>query len=527
VRLAPVDLTAVVGWVLLTGGLVTLFGVAAAELRPTQADRAVLEATRRGHPAARLGRYRVAEFLVGSTAVALLVGITLVASQHSQHLVFLVSWYVSSAVTGASLVAHICGRRFLHLPVASGKVLAVVPAFNEPPAALYACVESLLNQTVPVDIVVIDDGSVRPVPPRWRNRVRWVYQPNFGKSGAQCAVLRMFRRDEYDFVLTVDSDSVAFCDALEHLLRAMSNPRVWAATGWMYVGNYDTNLVTAAADIDIGVSCVMGRASRSMLGVLETTSGALALYRSQLIYDHLEEYASSPRSIDDDRWLATRALRRGQVVAVREAVVVTAMPESLGDTRRQRTRWARSWFSVLPYMIRRLRGTALISPAVELLDILMLPLVVGYGAYRLLETLVWGYLDEALVVEVAGYLAATATMRLCQSALYLLDRPGMSTAGRWYAWFFGTFAALGLGFVIITPARYWALLRVRDKSWGTRGTRRSPVRTRVRASAIVALHRYRSDATPAGRAPHRAGHSRGRHAACNEVTQLLPTTRQR
>ena len=43
----------------------------------------------------------------------------------------------------------------------------------------------------------------------------------------------------------------------------------------IYIRNYRTNWVTLAADIDIGTSCVMMRASRSMLGALETTSGAL------------------------------------------------------------------------------------------------------------------------------------------------------------------------------------------------------------------------------------------------------------
>ncbi len=107
----------------------------------------------------------------------------------------------------------------------------------------------------------------------------------------------------------------------------------------IYIRNHDESWVSLAADIDIGTSCVMMRASRSMLGALETTSGALALYRSSLLYDHLDAYAVECGT-GDDRWLALRALRRGQVVAVAEALVETDMPSTLRGTYKQRLRWS-------------------------------------------------------------------------------------------------------------------------------------------------------------------------------------------
>ena len=126
---------------------------------------------------------------------------------------------------------------------------------------------------------------------RIRRRLGSASTSNTGKRGAQVTVLKEFERDEYDFVLTVDSDSVPFPDACEQLLKAMHNPKIQAATGMIYIRNHDESWVSLGADIDIGTSCVMMRASRSMIGALETTSGALALYRSSLLYDHLGYYA--------------------------------------------------------------------------------------------------------------------------------------------------------------------------------------------------------------------------------------------
>ena len=51
------------------------------------------------------------------------------------------------------------------------------------------------------------------------------------------------RRDAVQFILTVDSDSTPYPDALEHMLRAMSRRKVQAVTGWIHVRNYDESLV--------------------------------------------------------------------------------------------------------------------------------------------------------------------------------------------------------------------------------------------------------------------------------------------
>src|SRR5262245_1163132 len=221
---------------------------------------------------------------VTALAIGVLVAVTVLVHHQTNDLILLAYWYLGALVISACFVAFLVGRRHTKNPIVPGRVLCIVPSYNEDPKGLHGTVEALLAQTVPVDIVVIDDGSAIPVVPTVDHpRVTWLRQENIGKRGAQVSVLRRFSRDDYQFILTVDSDSAPYPDACEHLLRAMSNPRVQAATGMIYIRNYRMNWVTLAADIDIGTSCVMMRASRSMLGALETTSGALALYRSELL----------------------------------------------------------------------------------------------------------------------------------------------------------------------------------------------------------------------------------------------------
>lgn len=189
-----VDMWPFLGAALLIGGGAVLAGAFAMELRPRQPVDASSPLMARANPHASV------RWAITLTGVALVVGTVWHSFRYVQNPVFITLWCVTAGLMVASLVAHAVGRRHLHRPIAAGRVLAVVPAFNEPAGNLYACVRSLLEQTVPLDIVVVDDGSVEPVAGRWRDRVRWVYQPNAGKAGAQVSALRMFRPDEYDFI---------------------------------------------------------------------------------------------------------------------------------------------------------------------------------------------------------------------------------------------------------------------------------------------------------------------------------------
>ena len=324
---------------------------------------------------------------------------------------------------------------------------------------------SLLAQTVKIDkIIVMDDGSAEPVVPFHAPGVEWVRQPNTGKRGAQVAALRRYPRDGFQFVMTVDSDSTPYPDALEHLLRAMSSRKIQAATGWIYIRNYHESLVARAADIDIGGSCIMMRASRSMLGALETTSGALALYRSEILYDHLDEYAVECGT-GDDRWLAMRALLRGQVVGVYEAGVETDMPTTLRGTFRQRLRWARSWWWMLPFAFARLSWKQLLSPAVGLVELVITPMVMAWAAI----SWVLGFQLRLSHPQAAlAFVGAYAVVRLALSVLYLVGRPGMSARQKALSLFIGTPAAMLLNLVLLMPTRYYALARLHDNRWQTR-----------------------------------------------------------
>jgi cellulose synthase/poly-beta-1,6-N-acetylglucosamine synthase-like glycosyltransferase len=381
-------------------------------------------------------------------------------------IVLITYWYLGVGVIAVCVLSFVVGRRYTNNPCAPGAVLCIVPAYNEDPAGLHKTILALLRQTVPIDIVVIDDGSQVPVVPSVDDtRVQWRRQANTGKRGAQVAVLEAFDRTAYQFILTVDSDSEPFPDACEHLLKAMHNPKIQAATGMIYIRNHADSWISLAADIDIGTSCVMMRASRSMLGALETTSGALALYRSELLYDHLAAYAVECGT-GDDRWLALRALRRGQVVAVAEALVETDMPTTLYGTYKQRLRWSRSWWWMIPYVVKFLGTKQVLSPLYGLTQLLVTPIMVLYIVLSTVASHGGRYHSHGVII--LAYVGAYAVVRYGLSALYLIGRPNVSNGRKLFLFAFGTPAAILLNVILLTPTRYVALAKLFDNRWQTR-----------------------------------------------------------
>ena len=371
----------------------------------------------------------------------------------------LIAFYGALAtLTGSFMLAGVRWRRFTHLPPAPGRVIAIVPVYNEDPAHVEETVRSLLDQTIPPDEVhVVDDGSEPALPTVDLPGVTWHRQANAGKREAQALVLRELEPAEWDYVLTVDSDSVPDRDALEHLLRSMSDERVMAATGMIFVRNRTENLLTRLVDINVVTSCLMFRMLRSWLGVVTPTSGALALYRSDVVLDNLDDYVSSGTA-GDDRRLSFYALLRGQVVGVTEAVVETHLPTTVRGTFKQRMRWSKSAWLGIPFVSTNLRPLVMFFYFYPLVFALLWPFVVA-----LLAVLWFRFGTPGLVYGLVYWEVVSAAM----TWVYAAYRPSISFRERVGAWLLSPlYPAFGL--LVLRPAAYWALTKLRSTSWHTR-----------------------------------------------------------
>jgi hyaluronan synthase len=377
-------------------------------------------------------------------------------------------------------------------PRSVGTVGAVVPFYNEDPAALRACLESILAQSRPVDrLYVVDDGSDSAAGARVARQVLsasghpgavvHVLPENVGKRHAQAWAMR---RMDCDIVMTVDSDTVLHPHAVHEGLRAFVDPEVKGVTGNVQAHNADTNLLTRLTSLRYANAFLWERAAYSSVGSVLCACGSLSFWRRDLVERNLEGYTHQtflgiPVSYGDDRRLTNYALSEGKVLFQETAIAWTTVPDRFTHFARQQLRWNKSFFRETLWALGAFRPwnrVWLLSFAeLGLWLAFTVSLIVLLGVYPLLT----GSLPS---LWYAGFVAAMAFAR---SVRYLgSQRTSMAKQ-------VGVFLLAPLyGFLylaVLMPIRFWALFSLRNPGWGTRrkvevqfqdeGTETSPLRS--------------------------------------------------
>jgi hyaluronan synthase len=367
------------------------------------------------------------------------------------------AFYLFAAGVLLWLLALACRREpWRDLQPATGRIVAVVPAYNEEPSVLRACLDALVSSSVIPDVIhVIDDGSDPPLEPYTHALVRWHRQGNQGKRWAQVNALR---DETADFVVTLDSDSVPHKHALRECLRALRDPGVQAATATVAVRNRNRSWLTRLVDLELVYGCLVHRRARSSLGAVAPTSGAFAVYRAPVFFDNMVDYVLSGTA-GDDRRLTNYALLRGRVVGCSAAWVQTDMPETLRRTFRQRVRWFKSYFLYLRWELRNLSGAAfwlrawslamtLIFPLLLLWTLLVIPLASGFVYWH--PFVYW------------------LALMYAQTARYTVSRVDMGPVSRFTAWLLLTPLLIPWTLLLIKPALYRSIPEARNFGWHTR-----------------------------------------------------------
>lgn len=121
-----------------------------------------------------------------------------------------------------------------------GSRVAVLMAAYDAERTLRQAVDSILAQTMPADLLIVDDCSRRPVAEvlaDLADRVTIHRMPaNGGPSAARNAGLALLLAQGYDFVAVMDADDVAYPDRLaEQVAFLDAHPRVGAVGGWIHM----------------------------------------------------------------------------------------------------------------------------------------------------------------------------------------------------------------------------------------------------------------------------------------------------
>lgn len=209
------------------------------------------------------------------------------------------------------------------------------------PRALQACLEGLARQSIdpgrPLEVVVVDDGSPRPVRPVAPEglELRVLRQERAGPGAARNAGVRIARGD---IVVFTDDDCVPDRDWLAGLLAALDAPEAMCA-GAVVSGRGVGLCAEASQQL---ITHLSAHHNRDHDDARFVTSNNLASTRR--LFERLGGFdaARMPLAAAEDRELCERARRHGATVRfVPDAVVVHDNPLSLGGFLQLHVRYGR------------------------------------------------------------------------------------------------------------------------------------------------------------------------------------------
>jgi hyaluronan synthase len=360
----------------------------------------------------------------------------------------------------------------------------VIPAFNEGEAVLRTIDSCCMIAYPPdkVEIVVINDGSTDDTweqmtiaAARYPGRVTCIdLGTNQGKRAAMAAGIRA---TEGEFLVCVDSDSMPAPSAVRKLMQGFADPKVGAISGLTYLRNANTNLLTHMQAASYYVSFQLFKAAESILNTVSCASGCFAAYRRSAVLPILEDWENQklfrrPWSHGDDRALTNMVLRRWKVIYDSEAEAWTDGPDEYRKFFRQQLRWQKSFVGESFVLVTHSwRSHPLAFPAILVATIsgIASPLVTVYQV-------AW----EPIVHATAPvfYLVGLYVMNTCYALLYRSLRKD----GIWKYSVISAFFYVGFSLQV-----FWAIVRIRDNSWGTRAPTAVPVVEAEPAAPVVPL----------------------------------------
>lgn len=356
-------------------------------------------------------------------------------------------------------------------------VCVQVPAYNEDPSALKACLWSLFTQKRrPQMVFVVDDGSnkadYREVH-EWAIeasgaagvQLRWQRQDNAGKRHAQARTFR--QTPDADIYVTVDSDAILDHNAIDEGLKPFVKDNIMSVAGIVLSANTDKNLLTRIADLWFVVGQMTDRSALSTMGAVLVNSGPLALYRAWYIREAVDGYTSETffgRRVEfsDDSMLTIYALQHGRAVQQPSAFAFSLMPESLTHHVRQYLRWMRGAFIRSFWRFRYLPITGYAFWAHVMGWVQM---VIGLAVFAALF-IVQPFTDASAL---PSYLIIPILVGYTQGLRYLaINRSDVSKRSQFFTYSLAPLACLwaffGLRFI-----RWYAMATcLKTGSWGTR-----------------------------------------------------------
>jgi cellulose synthase/poly-beta-1,6-N-acetylglucosamine synthase-like glycosyltransferase len=247
---------------------------------------------------------------------------------------------------------HAFRNHFKHCKDYTPRVAVIIPAWNEE-LVLEHTITIILKMDYPLSalrLYIIDDGSTDDTQTildkmqlKFPEQVVHVRKEGGGKGKAYAINygLETVMADEWaEAIMFIDADISFKKDALQRLARHLADPDVGAVTGYIKVGNRNTNYITRSIGYEYIVSQAISRRAQNVLGVVACLAGGVQLHTRANIEALGRHINTSTLAEDTYTTFATQRLGN-KVIYEGNAFVYAEEPTTISDVWKQRFRWAR------------------------------------------------------------------------------------------------------------------------------------------------------------------------------------------
>lgn len=300
---------------------------------------------------------------------------------------------------------------------------------------------------------------------------RVVYEPEVGKRAAMHNGFDASIDVKSDITINVDGDTYLDIDATSNAVHVFTNTELAALTGDVRVSNAHYNTLTMLTALRYFYAFWVERAAQSALGQVTCLSGPFLAIRTPILAEILHDwryqrFLGQECTYGDDRHIATLLLLRGLKVGFHpDSIVWTDAPTRLRVWRRQQLRWSKSGHRENWWLVVNKREAPLhVFIWVSLAYLSFFPILVGGVLISILvKTLIALLaLKFALALSIIGpYIVIIIVANFVFNGLY-----GLMITGDWH--FFLIPMYIGLYFGILIWLKLWALIKLKDTSWGTK-----------------------------------------------------------
>jgi cellulose synthase/poly-beta-1,6-N-acetylglucosamine synthase-like glycosyltransferase len=260
-------------------------------------------------------------------------------------------WYIFILL----FIGELKSRKISKFKYKNESIAVLIPCYNEDEPLLEQCLRSVAGCKGNKTVFLLDDGSIRGMD---RKRLKKLckelnidaqfFDKNRGKRHVLFDGVKVLGR-KYDYVVTIDSDTVLAKDALIKLIAPFQDNNVGATTGNVLLLNEKQNLLTRMVGAYYWIGLEVFKQAQSTYGFVVCCSGCIAAYRGNVIADIIDEFAEQefrgePCTHSEDRYLTNLVLRDGHLVKYApEALSYTRTPHTIKGFLKQQQRWKRGY----------------------------------------------------------------------------------------------------------------------------------------------------------------------------------------